>query len=146
MPRGGEGSGVIVEHGGERYIITNYHVAGKAVRALCTLGNKERIEGELHEQVRQAIETALREANLREADLRGADLIDADLSGAKIQGLRLEKANLSDTQIDDSFAKLQKWKVVWQLMNLDVSGKDLSGHDLSEAYMRSVNLSGATLD
>jgi uncharacterized protein YjbI with pentapeptide repeats len=87
----------------------------------------------------------LRAANLREADLRGADLIDADLSGAKIQGLRLEKANLSDTQIDDSFAKLQKWKVVWQLMNMEVSGKDLSGHDLSEAYMRSVNLSGADL-
>jgi serine protease Do len=39
------GSGVIVSQ--EGYVITNYHVAGKAVKALCTLGNKERIEGEL---------------------------------------------------------------------------------------------------
>ena len=87
----------------------------------------------------------LSEANLREADLRGAELIDADLRGAKVQGLKLEKANLSDTQIDDSFTKNQKWKTVWELMNGDFSEKDLSGHDLSEAYLRSVNLSGADL-
>lgn len=87
----------------------------------------------------------LREADLREADLRGADLIDADLSGAKIQGLKLEKANLSETKLDDSFAKLQKWKIVWQLMNMDVSGKDLSRRDLSESFLRGANLSGADL-
>ena len=87
----------------------------------------------------------LRAANLRKADLRGADLIDVDLRGAKIQGLKLEKANLSDTKIDDSFAKHQKWKIVWELMNKDVAGKDLSEHDLSEAYLRGANLSDADL-
>ena len=75
----------------------------------------------------------------------GADLIDVDLRGAKIQGLKLEKANLSDTKIDDSFAKHQKWKIVWELMNKDVAGKDLSEHDLSEAYLRGANLSDADL-
>jgi uncharacterized protein YjbI with pentapeptide repeats len=87
----------------------------------------------------------LREADLREADLREADLIDADLSGAKIQGLKLEKANLLDTIIDDSFAKHQKWQLVWELVNEKVSGKDLSGVDLREAYLRGANLSDADL-
>lgn len=39
------GSGVIVSQDG--YVITNYHVAGKAVNAICTLENKERIPAEL---------------------------------------------------------------------------------------------------
>ena len=39
------GSGVIVSEDG--YVITNYHVAGKAVKAICTLENKERIPATL---------------------------------------------------------------------------------------------------
>ncbi len=39
------GSGVIVSEDG--YVITNYHVAGKAVNAICTLENKERIPATL---------------------------------------------------------------------------------------------------
>jgi len=87
----------------------------------------------------------LRNADLRDADLREADLIDADLVGAKIQGLKLEKANLLYTIIDDSFAKHQKWQLVWELINEKTSEKYLSGVDLREAYLRGANLKGADL-
>jgi len=87
----------------------------------------------------------LRNADLREANLREADLIDADLSGARIQGLQLEKANLLDTTIDASFAKHQKWQLIWELVNDKVSKKDLSGTDLHEAYLRGANLSHTDL-
>ena len=39
------GSGVIISE--EGYVITNYHVAGKAVKAICTLASKDRIPATL---------------------------------------------------------------------------------------------------
>jgi len=39
------GSGVVIDK--EGYVITNYHVAGKAVKAICTLSNKERLPATL---------------------------------------------------------------------------------------------------
>lgn len=87
----------------------------------------------------------LRHANLREAKLGGADLIDADLSGAKIEGIELEKAILSETKFEGNTDKLQKWKTVWELMKNVNSEKDLSGRDLSQAFLRGVDLSAANL-
>lgn len=87
----------------------------------------------------------LRDANLREAKLSGADLIDADLRGAKIEGIGLEKAILSETKFEGNTDKLQKWKTVWELMNNENSEKDLSGRDLSHAFLRGVDLNGADL-
>jgi uncharacterized protein YjbI with pentapeptide repeats len=87
----------------------------------------------------------LRDANLREAKLGGADLIDADLSGAKIEGIELEKAILSETKFEGNTDKLQKWKIVWELMKNENSEKDLSGRDLNQAFLRGVDLNGADL-
>ncbi|HHI02163.1 MAG TPA: hypothetical protein ENL22_01410, partial [candidate division Zixibacteria bacterium] len=39
------GSGVIFHPDG--YVVTNYHVAGKAERIICTLGDKEQVKAEL---------------------------------------------------------------------------------------------------
>jgi hypothetical protein len=84
-------------------------------------------------------------ADLNGVDLREANLINADLNGTKIQGLKFEKANLLDTKIDDSFSKHQKWQLVCELVNEKASGRDLSGVDLHEAYLRGANLSDTDL-
>jgi uncharacterized protein YjbI with pentapeptide repeats len=91
------------------------------------------------------ISADLRTAKLREANLRGANLYRANLEGAEIQGAKLEKANLLDTQIDASFAKSPKWQLVWKLINEKSLPQNMSGVDLSEAFLRGTNLSGKDL-
>ena len=84
----------------------------------------------------------LRQANLRATDLRGADLRGADLSQA-----RLENASLHGTRIDNATRLEDKWRLVWQIINLGAENRDLRTHnpDLSRANLSGANLRGANL-
>jgi len=92
----------------------------------------------------------LSRSNLSGADLSGADLRGANLSGANLVGANLSQAdlrvailtgaNMNDTtQIDD------KWRRVWKIVTEGAADQDLSGVDLSDAYLGQANLSGALL-
>jgi uncharacterized protein YjbI with pentapeptide repeats/transcriptional regulator with XRE-family HTH domain len=104
-------------------------------------------------------------ANLNGANLNGADLSGADLSGANLSGAYLMRANLfctnlnganlssaylsgaylrgvnlnEETQIDN------KWRLVWEIVNQQGAGRNLSNADLSNADLSHANLSNADL-
>jgi uncharacterized protein YjbI with pentapeptide repeats len=84
----------------------------------------------------------LRQANLKATDLRGADLRGADLSQA-----RLEEASFHGTKIDNTTQIEDKWRLVWEIMNLGAEKRDLRRHDidLSQANLSGANLRGANL-
>ena len=116
-------------------------------------------------------EADLREADLREADLHGAmidertkidakwrlvwdivnqgvsdrDLSGADLRGANLGGANLSGANLSGAMIDERTKIDAKWRLVWEIVNLGVSDRDLRGADLSGANLSDIDLTDVDL-
>ena len=95
----------------------------------------------------------LQGANLSCADFTGAELSGADLWGADLSGATLILADLScppgfDTDVNQAVmaASLEQHESrVTIMIEVDLSGADLSGADLSNAVMVYANLSGAEL-
>ena len=105
-------------------------------------------------------EANLTEANLTEANLSGADLrwsnlvganlrwsnlVGANLSGADLTEANLSGADLKNTQIDEKTVIADKWRLVWQILNVRDANRQLTQVDLSEADLRWSNLVGADL-
>jgi uncharacterized protein YjbI with pentapeptide repeats len=89
----------------------------------------------------------LRGADLRQANLQGADLRGADLRGADLSQAHLEQANLHGALIDNATRIEDKWRLVWQIVNLGAENRDLRTHnlDLRQADLSGANLRGANL-
>ncbi|MFN6572377.1 pentapeptide repeat-containing protein [Dendronalium sp. ChiSLP03b] len=92
----------------------------------------------------------LRNADLRNADLIGsylisADLSDADLRNADLSDADLRNADLSRANIDEVTQLDSKWCLVWQIVNRQVFGRDLSKADLKNANLSGADLIGANL-
>jgi uncharacterized protein YjbI with pentapeptide repeats len=98
----------------------------------------------------------LSEAKLRGADLRQADLSGADLSGANLLGTNLSQANLIRAYLDDTTQINDKWRLVWEIVNVGAAGRNLPEDelcvafwgeaDLTRADLRRADLYGANLD
>lgn len=84
--------------------------------------------------------TNLSNANLSAANLKGADLSQTNLKGTNLSRARLEYVKLKFAQINDQTQIETKWRLVWQIINYEVTEKDLSHVDLSEADLCGVNL------
>jgi uncharacterized protein YjbI with pentapeptide repeats len=74
-------------------------------------------------------------ADLSGADLRGANLAGINLSGAILRGAEIDNT----TQIDD------KWRLVWEIVNIGAQGRDLHGVDLAGANLEVADLRAANL-
>jgi uncharacterized protein YjbI with pentapeptide repeats len=95
-------------------------------------------------------------ANLQKADLHGAnmfgshlqkaDLSEADLREANLIGAFLEGAYLRETLIDDTTQLNKKWRLVWELVNIEKAYWNLQETDLSAANLREADLRGAILN
>ena len=105
-------------------------------------------------------EANLSKANLSEAFLNGANLSRANLSRANLNGANLIEANLSGTdlngaylknsQIDEKTTIADKWRLVWEIVNIDrnkrrLTGVDLSYANLKKSFLAEANLIGADL-
>jgi uncharacterized protein YjbI with pentapeptide repeats len=99
-------------------------------------------------------------ANLTMADLRGADLSGADLSGADLYGAILERTNLTGANLLEAVlykADLHgailapttqihaKWRLVWEIVTLGGTNRDLTAANLREANLCRADLTGANL-
>ena len=84
--------------------------------------------------------------DLRGADLTGADLTGADLTGADLGGAVLRGADPRGAIIDERTRLDAKWRLVWEIVNKPVAGRDLRGADLTGADLRGADLRGADLD
>jgi uncharacterized protein YjbI with pentapeptide repeats len=92
----------------------------------------------------------LNAANLKAANLSGTSLRGASLHGANLSGTDLGEADLSWTilhgsKIDDTTQIDDRGRLVWEIVNQGVPGRDLSGTDLSTTDLSEANLSGANL-
>jgi uncharacterized protein YjbI with pentapeptide repeats len=87
----------------------------------------------------------LSEANLYETDLCDAELIMADLRGANLNGADLRGASLMGAKINETTQIDDKWHLVWEILNRNVEGRNLSKMDLSEANLVGANLRKADL-
>jgi uncharacterized protein YjbI with pentapeptide repeats len=92
----------------------------------------------------------LKEASLNWADLRGANLYNAKLKEADLRGANLENANLvladlRGVKIDDTTQVNDKWRLVWEIVNNDIQGRDLSKTDLRGANLRKSHLEESDL-
>ena len=85
-------------------------------------------------------------ADLSRADLSGADLSDADLSRANLKRANLSRTNLHGALINQATVIAEKWRLVWELVNLGGKGHNLSHADLSNANLSGANHSGVNLN
>ena len=89
--------------------------------------------------------TDLRGANLRGANLAFGSLSQADISGADLTGANLSNVSFYQTTLDEATQLDDKWRLVWEIVNNEASGRDLSGLNLSQANFSGVDLSYANL-
>ena len=94
----------------------------------------EVIFSQLCDELKNAVESAVKRISLSKADLRGADLRDADLSNADLRGADLSDANLCDAYLRGA-----------ELRGAYLSGANLSNADLCDANLSNADLSGADL-
>jgi uncharacterized protein YjbI with pentapeptide repeats len=80
------------------------------------------------------------EAKLDFANLYGAILIGTDLTGAN-----LIFANLHGSFISEQTRLDPKWRLVWDILNIDRSERNLNGYDLRAAYLKRASLEKAEL-
>jgi uncharacterized protein YjbI with pentapeptide repeats len=80
------------------------------------------------------------EAKLDFANLYGAILIGTDLTGAN-----LIFANLHGSFISEQTRLDPKWRLVWDILNIDRSERNLNGYDLRAAYLKLASLEKAEL-
>ncbi len=91
------------------------------------------------------IRANLNGANLNGANLSGANLSDTDLSRANLSGTDLSGADLKNSQIDEQTTIADKWRLVWEILNVVRENRQLTQVDLSEANLRLSNLVGVDL-
>ncbi|MDJ0674225.1 MAG: pentapeptide repeat-containing protein [Calothrix sp. MO_167.B42] len=87
----------------------------------------------------------LSNANLSDADLGDADLSNANLNGADLSDADLSGTNLWGVKINSKIKLDSKWRLVWEIVNQEAVGKNLSNADLSDANLEYANLEGAYL-
>jgi uncharacterized protein YjbI with pentapeptide repeats len=84
-------------------------------------------------------------ANLSYANLLGAVLSYANLSYANLLGANLNRTVLHGSIINEETKLDTKWHLIWRIVNEGISNTDLSGADLSYAYLSGTDLSHANL-
>ena len=107
----------------------------------------------------------LSKVNLSQANLKGANLCTANLSDSLLINAQLDFANLYGTLLfgtdltgaDLIFANLHgsfiseqtrldsKWRLVWDILNIDTSERNLNGCNLRAAYLKRASLEKAEL-
>src|SRR5882672_5501397 len=90
-------------------------------------------------------EADLRRADLREADLSAAFAIRTDLSGANLLTANLRFIDLRGAKFNTNTLVNAKTRLIWQIVNEGVSGRDLHGLDLSGAVLAEGKLRSANL-
>jgi uncharacterized protein YjbI with pentapeptide repeats len=73
--------------------------------------------------------------NLHGVDLRGADLRGANFNYAQLQGARFDDQSLLDN----------RWRLVWEIVNDEQDGRDLSGASLDNTWLHQAHLAQANL-
>jgi len=104
--------------------------------------------------------TQLPDANLESAELNGANLDSANLSYANLKDANLESTDLSNANLSDTKLELvnfkatiinqktilaERWILVWQIVNQGAIDAELSGADLTAAYLVDSTLESANL-
>jgi uncharacterized protein YjbI with pentapeptide repeats len=77
----------------------------------------------------------LRSTNLRGAKLYSVGLIGSDLRGADLSNADLRLANWTKVKLDRTTKIFPKWKLVWEIVNHGVQGRNLSGMDFKDVNM-----------
>src|SRR5438552_2864841 len=90
-------------------------------------------------------EADLSKADLRLADLSAAFAFQTDFRGANLSNANLRFIDLRGAKLDTNTVVDVKTRLIWRILNEDVSGRDLHGSDLSNAILAEGHLSGGKL-